>query len=160
METTALFRKILVPLDGSEHSERALEIAIQIARNFSGELTLLHVYSVTITPIVIPEPTTLNPTGVPIATSAEVSKMVDAARDAGKRILADAEESVRKYNVGVDTTLREGNSAQEIVKTAKEGQFNLIVIGARGAHRIRDLLMGSVTEGVLKNAPCPVMIVK
>lgn len=160
METTPLFRKILVPLDGSEHSERALEIAIQIARNFSGELTLLHVYSIAVTPVVIPEPTTLNPTGVPIATSAEISKMVDAARDAGKKILADAEERVRKNNVGVETALREGNSAQEIVKTAKEGQFNLIVIGAKGTHRIRDLLMGSVTEGVAKNAPCPVMIVK
>ncbi len=86
--------------------------------------------------------------------------MVDAARDAGKKILADAEERVRKDNVGVETALREGNSTQEIVKTAKEGQFNLIVIGARGTHRIRDLLMGSVTEGVIKNAPCPVMIVK
>jgi nucleotide-binding universal stress UspA family protein len=160
MEATALFRKILVPLDGSEHSQRALEIAIQIARNFSGELTLLHVYSVAVTPVVIPEPTTLNPTGVPIATSAEVSKIVDAARDAGKKILADAEERIRKDNVRVETALREGNSAQEIVKTAKAGQFDLIVIGARGSHRIRDLLMGSVTEGVVKNAPCPVLIVK
>ena len=160
METTPLFRKILVPLDGSEHSERALEIAIQIAKHFSGELTLLHVYSITVTPVIIPEPTTLNPTGVPIATSAEVSKMVDAARDAGKKILSDAEERVMKNNLQVETALREGNSAQEIVKTAKDGQFNLIVIGARGTHRIRDLLMGSVTEGVVKNAPCPVMIVK
>jgi nucleotide-binding universal stress UspA family protein len=86
--------------------------------------------------------------------------MVDAARDAGKKILADAEERLRKDNVGVKTALREGNSAQEIVKTAKEGHFNLIVIGTRGTHRIRDLLMGSVTEGIIKNAPCPVMTVK
>jgi len=85
----SVFHKILVPLDGSEHSDRALATALQIAKNFNGEITLLHVYSVTATPVVIPEPTTLNPTGVPIATSAEVSKMVDAARDAGKRKLAD-----------------------------------------------------------------------
>lgn len=160
MEATTLFQKILVPLDGSEHSQRALEMAIQIAKNLSSELTLLHVYSVAATPVVIPEPTTLNPTGVPIATSAEISKMADAVRDAGKKILADAEEIVRKDNVRVETSLREGNSAHEIVKTAKEGQFNLIVIGAKGIHRIRDLLMGSVTEGVVKNAPCPVLVVK
>lgn len=160
METTALFRKILVPLDGSEHSQRALEIAIQIARNFNGESTLLHVYSANVAPVVIPEPTTLNPTGVPIATSAEVTKMIDVVRDAGKKILADAEERVRKDNVGVETAIREGNSTNEIVKAAKEGQFNLIVIGAKGTHRMRDLLMGSVTEGVVKNAPCPVLIVK
>jgi nucleotide-binding universal stress UspA family protein len=155
-----VFHKILVPLDGSEHSDRALVTALQIARNFKSEITLLHVYSVTVTPVVIPEPTTLNPTGVPIATSAEVSKMVDAARDAGKKILADGEQKVRAENVPVETSLREGNSPQEIVKAAKEGQFDLIVIGARGIHRLRDLLMGSVTEGVVKHASCSVLVVK
>ena len=156
----SVFQKILLPLDGSEHSDRALETALQIARKFHSKITLLHVYSVTVTPVVIPEPTTLNPTGVPIATSAEVSKMVDAARDAGKEILADAEKKVREKNVEVETLLREGNSSQEIVKTAEDGQFDLIVIGARGIHRIRDLLMGSVTEGVVKHASCPVLVVK
>jgi len=156
----SVFHKILVPLDGSEHSDRALATALQIAKNFNGEITLLHVYSVTVTPVVIPEPTTLNPTGVPIATSAEVSKMVDAARDAGKRILADGEQKVGAESVSVETSLREGNSSQEIVKAAKEGQFDLIVIGARGIHRLRDLLMGSVTEGVVKHASCSVLVVK
>ena len=156
----SVFHKILVPLDGSEHSDRALATALQIAKNFNSEITLLHVYSVTVTPVVIPEPTTLNPTGVPIATSAEVSKMVDAARDAGKKILADGEQKVRAESVSVETSLREGNSPQEIVKAAKEGQFDLIVIGARGIHRLRDLLMGSVTEGVVKHASCSVLVVK
>jgi nucleotide-binding universal stress UspA family protein len=156
----SVFHKILVPLDGSEHSDRALAAALQIANNFNSEITLLHIYSVTVTSVVIPEPTTLNPTGVPIATSAEVSKMVDAARDAGKRILADGEQKVRAESVPVETSLIEGNSPQEIVKTAKEGQFDLIVIGARGIHRLRDLLMGSVTEGVVKHASCSVLVVK
>jgi nucleotide-binding universal stress UspA family protein len=156
----SVFRKILVPLDGSEHSDRALATALQIAKNFNSEITLLHVYSVTVTPVVIPEPTTLNPTGVPIATSAEVSKMVDAARDEGKKILLDGEQKVRAENLPVETSLREGNSPQEIVKVAKEGQFDLIVIGARGIHRLRDLLMGSVTEGVVKHASCSVLVVK
>ena len=156
----SVFHKILVPLDGSEHSDRALAAALQIAKNFNSEITLLHIYSVTVTPVVIPEPTTLNPTGVPIATSAEVSKMVDAARDAGKKILADGEQKVRAESVPVETSLIEGNSPQEIVKTAKEGQFDLIVIGARGIHRLRDLLMGSVTEGVVKHASCSVLVVK
>jgi nucleotide-binding universal stress UspA family protein len=155
-----VFSKILVPLDGSEHSDRALETALQIAKKFDSKIALLHVYSVTVTPVVIPEPTTLNPTGVPIATSAEVSKMVDAARDAGKKILEDGVQKVRTENVQAETYLREGNSAQEIVKAAKEGQFDLIVIGATGIHRIRDLLMGSVTEGVVKHATCPVLVVK
>ena len=56
-----LFEKILVPLDGSDHSLRALEIAIQIAKKFDGKITLIHVYSVAITPVIMPEPTTLTP---------------------------------------------------------------------------------------------------
>ena len=46
------------------------------------------------------------------------------------------------------------------MKAAKEGQLDLIVIGARGIYRFRDLLMGSVTEGVVKHASCSVLVVK
>jgi nucleotide-binding universal stress UspA family protein len=42
----------------------------------------------------------------------------------------------------------------------KEGQFDLIVMGVRGSHKIREILMGSVSEGVIKNTHCPVLVVK
>lgn len=121
---------------------------------------LLHVYSVTVTPVIVPEPTTVTPAGVPVATSAEVAKMVDAARDFGREILAEGKRKVQDEGLEVETVLREGNSAQEIVKLAREGQFGLVVVGARGIHRIREILMGSVSEGVAKNASCPVLVVK
>lgn len=155
-----MFETILVPLDGSEHSQRALEAAIEIAKKFSSQIVLLHVYSVTVTPVIVPEPTTVTPAGVPVATSAEVAKMVDAARDFGREILAEGKRKVQDEGLEVETVLREGNSAQEIVKLAREGQFSLVVVGARGIHRIREILMGSVSEGVAKNAPCPVLVVK
>jgi len=155
-----VFEKILVPLDGSEHSQRALETAIQIAKKFHSEIVVLHVYSVTVTPVIVPEPTTVTPAGVPVATSAEVAKMVDAARDVGRQILAEGKRNVQAEGIEVDTALREGNSVQEIVRLAREGQFDLVVVGARGIHRIREILLGSVSEGVAKNAPCPVLVVK
>ncbi len=155
-----MFDRILVPLDGSEHSHRALETAIQIAKKFDSKVALLHVYSITVMPVIVPEPTTVTPAGVPVATSAEVSRMVDAARDAGKEILTDGEQKVRAQRIEVETALREGNSVQEIVKMAKEGQFDLIVMGVRGSHKIREILMGSVSEGVIKNTHCPVLVVK
>jgi nucleotide-binding universal stress UspA family protein len=160
METAKAFQKVLVPIDGSEHSQRALEAAVQIAKKFGGKMTLLHVYSVTVPAVVLPEPTTLTPAGVPVVTSAEVSKMVEAARTAGNRILTEGEQKVKSSNVEVETALREGNTVQEIVRMAKEGKFDLIVMGVKGVSRIRELLMGSVSEGVIKNAPCPVLIVK
>ena len=155
-----MFEKVLVPLDGSDHSERALETAIQIAKKFRAKMTLLHVYSVAAPAVIAPEPTTLTPPGVPVVTSAEVAEMVEAARMIGTRILADGEKKAKSANVKVETVLREGNTVQEIVALAKEGGFDLIVIGARGVSRLRELLMGSVSEGVIKNAHCPVMVVK
>jgi len=86
--------------------------------------------------------------------------MVEAARIVGNRVLAGGEQKAKSANVKVETVLREGNTVQEIVALAKEGEFDLIVMGARGISRIRELLMGSVSEGVIKNAHCPVLVVK
>jgi nucleotide-binding universal stress UspA family protein len=155
-----LFKKILVPLDGSQHSQRALETAVQIAKKFEARMTLIHVYSVTVPPVIMTEPTTLTPSGVPVVTPVELSKMVEAAREVGERILAEAEEKLRSEDVEVDTSLNEGNTVQEITRVAKEGNFDLIVMGVRGIGRLRELLVGSVSEGVIKHSSCPVLVVK
>jgi nucleotide-binding universal stress UspA family protein len=157
---SALFKKILVPLDGSEHSQRALEIAAQVAKRFKARITLIHVYSVTVPPVIMPEPTTLTPSGVPVVTPAELSEMVEAARGVGRKILAEAEGRLKSEGLQVDTSLKEGNTVQEITRAAKEGNFDLIVMGARGIGKLRELLVGSVSEGVIKHASCPVLVVK
>jgi len=154
-----LFKKILVPLDGSEHSMRALDIAIQIAKRFEGKITLIHVYSVSVRPVVVPEPATLAP-GVPMMAPAEYSKVAEAVKAAGERILAEGVERARAQGVEAETILREGHTVQEIVKAAKEGEFNLIVMGARGLSRIKEIILGSVSDGVIRNAPCPVLVTK
>jgi nucleotide-binding universal stress UspA family protein len=159
-DAAAVFEKILVPLDGSEHSQRALETAIHIAKKFKGKMTLLHVYSAALTPVIVPEPTTLTPAGVPVVTSAEVSKMLEAAREVGHKILTEGEEKAQSARLEVETALKEGNTVQEIIRMSKEGRFELIVMGVRGMSKIRELIMGSVSEGVIRDAPCPVLVVK
>lgn len=155
-----MFEKILVPLDGSEHSQRALMCAVQIGQRFKGKLTLLHVYSVAVPQVITPEPSTLTPAGVSVPVSTEAFKMVEGLRDSGKRILSDAEESAKSAKVESETLLKEGNAVQEIVRTAREGEYDLIVIGARGMSRIKELFVGNVSEGVIRSAPCPVLVVK
>ena len=155
-----MFERILVPLDGSEHSLRALEIAIQITKKFDGKITLLHIYSVGVRPIVMPEPTTLTPPSVPIMAPADFSKVVEAARKAGNTILANGENKVKAEGVQVETLLREGRTVQEILKVARDSKFDLIVMGARGISKIREMLLGSVSDGVIRNAPCPVLVTK
>jgi len=155
-----MFEKILVPLDGSEHSLKALNVAIQIAKKFEAKLTLIHVYSVTIRPIIMPEPTTLTPPGVPIMTPLEISKVAEASREVGNRILGDGEEKAKAEGVQVEKILMEGHVVQEIIRVAKEGNYDLIVIGARGISRVREMLLGSVTDGVIHHVSCPVLVIK
>ena len=110
-------------------------------------------YAITVAPIVVPEPTTLTPSGVPVVTPAEVSRMIEAARERGQRILDDGEKEVKSEDVQVESTLKEGGTVQEITRLAKEGNFDLIAIGAKGVGRLREFLLGSVSEGVMKHAP-------
>jgi len=139
-----LFEKFLVPLDGSDHSMRALEDAIQIAKKFNGKITLIHVYSVS------------------ACRHARIhfDKCVQALRKVGADILADGKKRVKAEGVQVKTLLKEGHIVEEILKAAREGEFNLIVMGARGMSRIKEILMGSVSDGVTRHAPCPVLLVK
>jgi len=155
-----LFEKILVPLDGSEHSLKALAVATEIAKRFNAKIVLIHVYSVTVSPVMIPEPSTLTPVMPPVMAPAEISKTIEAARAASMRILTEGEQKVKAEGVQVETVLKEGHTVQEIIKTAKEGEFDLIVIGARGISKIRELLLGSVTDGVIHHASCPVLVIK
>jgi len=144
-----MFKKILVPLDGSEHSVRALETAIQIAKEFDGKITLIHVYPgvwhTYVVPVVSPE--------API-----LSEIAEAAHKAGVAILADGEKKAK--GVKVETLLRGGHTVEEIIKAGTEGKFDLIVMGARGLSKIKEMLLGSVSDGVIRHACCPVLVVR
>ena len=139
-----LFEKILVPLDGSEQSTWALGKAVKIAKKVGGEITLIHVYSVSsfaITPM-------------------QVYRCVQAMRKHAEGILEDGKKKAETEGVQAKTLLVDGHTVEEILKAAKEGNFSLIVIGARGLSKMKELLLGSVSDGVSRLAPCPVLIVR
>ena len=139
-----LFEKILVPLDGSEQSIWALGMAVQLAKKVGGEITLIHVYSVS--PLAI--------------TPMQIYKYGKAMRKYGDRILADAWKKAEAEGVQAQRWLVDGHAVEASLKAAREGNFSLIVIGARGMSNIKELLMGSVSDGVTKHAHCPVLVVR
>jgi len=152
-----MFQKILVPLDGSAPSSKALKYGINVAKNFGSEIILLHVYSRAV-PFVTPETGAL-PT--PTVVSAEITaEVIEAAKRIGNKILAEAKHAVEKQKIPVKAVLREGDAVHEIVRTTKEEKIDLIVMGARGVSRIKELLLGSVSHGVCRKTTCSVMIVK
>jgi len=139
-----LFKRILVPLDGSEHSLHALKKAIEIAKKFDGKITLIHIFSV----------------GTITTSSSESCEIIKEIRKRGESVLANAKKDVKAQEVQVETLIKEGHTVNEILKVVKEGDFNLIVIGARGISKIKEILLGSVSDGVIRHAPCPVLVVK
>ncbi len=146
-----IFQKILVPLDGSEHSQRALEASIHLAKKLDGKLALLTVYSAT--NVATPDPE--------LSAMARQSTMtIQNVLDSCKEILAEAKQKAKSEKIEVETELAEGNPVDVIVKRSKEGKVDLIVMGARGLSTLKKILVGSVSDGVIKNAPCPVLIVK
>ena len=152
-----MFQKILVPLDGSEPSSKALEYGINVAKKFRSEIILLHIYSKAV-PFVTLETGAL-PT--PTVASAEITaEVIEAAKRIGNKILAEAKNAVDKQKIPVKVVLKEGDAVHEIVRTAKEENIDLIVMGARGVSRIKELLLGSVSHGVCRKTPCSVMIIK
>jgi nucleotide-binding universal stress UspA family protein len=75
-------------------------------------------------------------------------------------ILLKAKKQARAEGFEVETLLLDGDPVQQIVKTANDKHFDLIVMGARGVSKLTELFLGSVSSGVLKNASCPVLITK
>jgi len=131
----------LVPIDGSEHSKRALYEAINIAKMTNGTITLLNVQ---------PYRSKLIPPSN--QQSNEATKSI---------VLTEGQRLVQAGGASVNTLLIEGsNVVDQIIKTAKEKNFDLIVLGARGLSKFEELLLGSISHGVLEKAPCPVIVTR
>jgi len=146
-----LIRKILVALDGSDHAERALDYALDLAHHYSAEIQLLTV----VPPIFLPVHS------FNIAKSQAIADAAQQLENSFKEVLSKAEERVKKEksNLKVSTKFEHGNPDEKIVEMAKLGNFDIVVVGSRGLGR-RDYALGSVSSRVADNAPCPVLIVK
>lgn len=149
-----MIKNILVAVDGSENSTRALDFALELAEKFSAALMILNVSQSPVVGAVPIEPT---------AATTEI--MIDFSKDFEKfhsSILNNAVSYSKKAkpNVEVFYQLKDGDPAVEIVSTAKEGGFDVVVVGHRGVGRVREMFLGSVSEKVAHSALCPVIIVR
>ncbi|MRG95875.1 universal stress protein [Polyangium spumosum] len=141
------FQKILVPIDFEETSQRALESALELATKLGAKVTVVHVYSL---------PVYNFPDGSYIPTS----ELAESVQQGAQKQLDAFVEAQRARGVTLDAVLREGRSADEICRTAKEISADLIVMGTHGRGAIGRVLLGSVAVGVLRHAEVPVMTVR
>lgn len=150
-----MFRRILVPLDGSPTSNRGLDEAIELAGDQKARIALLHVVDELIVPT--------GPDGMMYISPGYIDEYIQALRKRGQRLLARAESKVRKRGVAVEAMLVEtvGHPVADlIVKQAKKWRADIIVLGTHGRRGLSRVLMGSDAELVLRETTLPVLLVR
>lgn len=139
-------KHILVPVDFSGCSRKALQYAMPFASAFQARLTLLHVIQVNY--------------GAGEFGLIDVPRLEKQMREgAGQELASFAETEVRP-GLPVETAVVIGRPVSEIVHMAKESQVDLIIIATHGHTGIRHVLLGSTVENVVRHAPCPVLTVR
>lgn len=139
-------KRILVPTDFSEHGTKALQYAAAFADQFGAAVELIHVLESV-------------PPGAMLSYTSLEELNASLRKDAAEK-LEELHSIWHEYAFPVKRTVVEGQPFVEIVKHAREEQADLIVIGTHGRGAIAHMLLGSVAENVVRNAPCPVLTVK
>jgi nucleotide-binding universal stress UspA family protein len=138
------FKKILNPVDGSEHSKRATQYSIELAKQFDSKIILLHCHAKF--PVVLAEPHFQNAINEIMKNSEELIKpFEDLLEDSG---------------VEYEIRILEGSPANNIDTVVNVEKIDLIVMGSRGVGNFEGLFLGSVAHQVLHNVQCPVFIIK
>lgn len=139
--------KILLPSDGSELALDAVRHALRLVRGgLRASFVLVNVQ----------DPTHL----YEMMMAPDADALADASRDAGMNALAPAAGLLTAALVPFETEVVSGDAANMLIEAAERHECDAVIIGARGAGGLRNLLLGSVSQVVLHDAPLPVTIVK
>ena len=133
-----MFDKILLAVDGSEHSERATAAAADLATKSAGTVYVLHVHEAGLV--------------APVETNTEAKDIVGHAM---KQLDADGVQVT-----GDAVSARSGSIAPTIIEAARSLGSDLIVMGTRGLSDFSGLLVGSIAHKVIQHADCPVLVVR
>ena len=146
-----MYRKILVPIDGSPTSNLGLDEAIRLAKDQRAKLQLFHL---------VDEYVAVAGTE---GTALYSGDLIEAMRQDGKRIIQKAEVLARREGIVPESVMREsfgGPASVSIVQQAKKWGADLIVLGTHGRRGVKRLVMGSDAEQVVRTSPVPVLLVR
>ena len=139
----SLYMNILVPLDGSEDSQKALLQACDLAKNYQANLILVYV---------VEKSHSLN-----LLDRKEYLKIL---RNFGNKVLIKGKQTAKNKGLDVTITMKEGNISNEIVKLAKNKKCNLIIVGNKSIKKTARFFLGSISNKLANNSPCSILIVK
>jgi nucleotide-binding universal stress UspA family protein len=140
-------KAIVVPVDFSDGTARVLDEAAVMAKALEAEVWLLHVAA--------PEPDFVGYEPGPQSVRDAVAKGLSARHQQ----LQAYEHELAARGVGAHAVMTQGYAVDQIVAQVRQRQASLVVMGSHGHGALYHMLMGSVTEGVLRQAPCPLLVV-
>ena len=140
-----MYKKILVPIDGSDLSLFALQEAIKLASSFGKDVSLTVFYVSQF---------------MPTYEGTMLIDMDQVRRDTSEVVVGRAQPLLAGLKIQNEILTVDGDPAQEICKKAKEGNYELIVVGNKGQGIFTELLTGSVSLKVVQHAHCPVLIIR
>ena len=146
-----MFKRILVPVDGSSTSNRGLDQAIKLAQSNGSTLCLLHVVD---EHIIIQHSE---------FTGTATDDYLNALRESGRKVLAKAQATAERKGISCKTVLIEnimGGVGDIIVEQARKQRADSIVMGTHGRRGVRRLVLGSDAESVVRSSPVPVLLVR
>ncbi len=146
---TADWKRVLCPIDFSDASRAAMEVAADLCRRTGAELMLLHAY---------PIPGYTFPDGSVVASPRMMQELAEQATRHLEEWRGDAEKIVGAPRVGAEKAV--GEPAAEILSFAKAHAADLVVMGTHGRTGLEHALMGSIAERVVRRAHCPVLTVR
>lgn len=153
-----MFRKILVAVDGSEPSNKALKYAAEFSAKWGAELKILAVVPKVILPVFPNEGMGTMPSTI----YSEMDRYQGRARAAYEKVLEDAVRAVKEAHpeIRVDGIFKEGRPSSTIVETADREDVDLIVVGSRGLGGIMGWVLGSTSRKVVDSCTKPILVVK
>lgn len=145
-----MYRRILVPVDGSPTSNLGIREALKVSKEQHSKLHLVHVVDEL---VVMSSVDAIFP----------IDDVISALKESGKKVLEKSKAMVERAGGAADTVLLErfgGRAADSIVAEAKKWRADLIVLGTHGRRGVRRIVLGSDAEEVVRSSPVPVLLVR
>ena len=141
-----MFTNVLVPVDGSNNSYRALDAALLLSEKLSSNITVVNVMEQV--PITHIESEKL------------LSELLEAYRKENEEILSKSSKIATEKGLSIKTLLLQGNPASVILDYCKKENFDLVIMGSRGMGKFKQLILGSVSSKIVHHCQCAVLLIR
>ena len=141
-----MFSKLLVPIDGSDNSFRALDHAIFLSKKITAQITALRV--IEYLPLVY------------VQSQRTMDTILSKYLEESESILKKSIDIGEKKGVRIESKMKKGDAASNILNYSKKEDYDTIIMGRRGTGKLRQLVLGSTSTKVLNHSDCTVVIVK